>query len=148
MFHRSETARLQGLVGVPAQSSSAIDDTPSTQPIGTPAATLTNNPRSPSFSRSSLDAARSDLNRRSRTPSRTTSPRIRHSSVTGDVDPFHIGGRDESAFYQAETAMVTRENQMLKQRIRELGELLKSLTNSSLTLFQSVRSRNTIRIPA
>ena len=29
--------------------------------------------------------------------------------------------RDESAFYQAETAMLTRENQMLRQRIRELG---------------------------
>ncbi|KAJ9630365.1 uncharacterized protein PV06_08094 [Exophiala oligosperma] len=28
--------------------------------------------------------------------------------------------RDESAFYQAETAMLTRENQLLRQRIREL----------------------------
>jgi hypothetical protein len=30
--------------------------------------------------------------------------------------------RDESAFYQAETQNLTRENQMLKLRIRELGE--------------------------
>ena len=30
--------------------------------------------------------------------------------------------RDESAFYHAETQMLTRENQMLKHRIRELGE--------------------------
>lgn len=30
--------------------------------------------------------------------------------------------RDESAFYQAETQMLTRENQMLKARIRELGK--------------------------
>jgi len=29
--------------------------------------------------------------------------------------------RDESVFYQAETQMLTRENQMLKLRIRELG---------------------------
>lgn len=29
--------------------------------------------------------------------------------------------RDESAFYQAETQNLTRENQMLKHRIRELG---------------------------
>ena len=28
---------------------------------------------------------------------------------------------DDSAFYQAETQMLTRENQMLRQRIRELG---------------------------
>lgn len=33
-------------------------------------------------------------------------------------------GRDESAFYQAETQMLTRENQMLKARIRELGQSL------------------------
>jgi hypothetical protein len=31
--------------------------------------------------------------------------------------------RDESAFYQAETQSLTRENQMLKVRIRELGKL-------------------------
>lgn len=34
------------------------------------------------------------------------------------------GARDESAFYQAETQMLTRENQMLKQRIRELERQL------------------------
>ncbi|GAB7349062.1 hypothetical protein MBLNU459_g8023t1 [Dothideomycetes sp. NU459] len=34
------------------------------------------------------------------------------------------GSRDEHAFYQAETQMLTRENQMLKQRIqRQLGEM-------------------------
>ena len=32
-------------------------------------------------------------------------------------------GRDESAFYQAETQNLTRENQMLRMRIRELGML-------------------------
>lgn len=30
--------------------------------------------------------------------------------------------RHESAFYQAETQTLTRENQMLKLRIRELGQ--------------------------
>ena len=29
--------------------------------------------------------------------------------------------RDESAFYQAETLNLTRENMMLKVRVRELG---------------------------
>jgi hypothetical protein len=33
-------------------------------------------------------------------------------------------GRDESAFYQAETQMLVRENQMLRLRIRELGEFI------------------------
>lgn len=32
--------------------------------------------------------------------------------------------RDDHAFYQAETQSLTRENQMLKQRIRELGQSL------------------------
>lgn len=32
--------------------------------------------------------------------------------------------RDESAFYQAETQSMTRENQMLKSRIRELERQL------------------------
>jgi hypothetical protein len=31
------------------------------------------------------------------------------------------GSRDEVAFYQAEASMLNRENQMLRQRIRELG---------------------------
>lgn len=56
-----------------------------------------------------------------------TSPSLRPSS--GGIGPltedFLLGGtRDESAFYQAETQMLTRENQMLKQRIRELGKLI------------------------
>lgn len=33
-----------------------------------------------------------------------------------------LSGRDESAFYQAETQMLVRENQMLRHRIRELGK--------------------------
>lgn len=36
--------------------------------------------------------------------------------------PSPAAGRDESAFYQAETQNLTRENQMLKLRIRELGK--------------------------
>lgn len=34
------------------------------------------------------------------------------------------GSRDENSYYQAETAALSRENQMLKVRIRELGMLL------------------------
>lgn len=87
----------------------------------------TSTPRSPTsalYARGSFDLARADLqHRRSRTPSRTASPRIRATSISAeDGGPsWSLGGRDESAFYQAETQMMTRENQMLRQRIRELG---------------------------
>jgi hypothetical protein len=59
------------------------------------------------------------------TNSHATSPALRPSS--GNLGPltedFLLGGtRDDAAFYQAETQMLTRENQMLKFRIRELGE--------------------------
>jgi hypothetical protein len=56
--------------------------------------------------------------------SQTTSPALHPSS--GGLGPltedFLLGGtRDDAAFYQAETAQLSRENQMLKFRIRELG---------------------------
>lgn len=71
--------------------------------------------------RSSFDLARADLQRRerSRTPSRHASPRL--GSTAGLAGEEGLG-RDESAFYQAETQMLVRENQMLRLRIRELGE--------------------------
>lgn len=60
------------------------------------------------------------------TNSRTGSPA--QPPIAGGIGPltedFLLGGtRDECAFYQAETQTLTRENQMLKQRIRELGKL-------------------------
>ena len=76
--------------------------------------------------RGSFDFPRSsnDLNKaRSRTPSRGASPRVRATSISADsMDQWALGGRDESAFYQAETQMLVRENQMLRHRIRELGK--------------------------
>ncbi|EKJ73254.1 hypothetical protein FPSE_06519 [Fusarium pseudograminearum CS3096] len=70
-----------------------------------------------------------DLARRSRTPSRSgASPRLRSTSIGGNSEDWVLGGRDESAFYQAETQMLTRENQMLRNRIRELE---KQLTDGS-----------------
>lgn len=83
-------------------------------------------PRNP-HPRSSFDIARADLRRRSRTPSRGTSqgasPRLRAASISAAElgDGMTLSGRDESAFYQAETQMLVRENQMLKHRVRELG---------------------------
>jgi hypothetical protein len=80
-------------------------------------------PRSPGFPRASFEMAR----HRSRTPSRHASPRLRATSIGTDAsaggEGFALGGRDESAYYQAETQMLVRENQMLRHRIRELGML-------------------------
>ncbi|KAI0132164.1 hypothetical protein BJ170DRAFT_680063 [Xylariales sp. AK1849] len=104
-----------------ATSTSGLSAPPSHTPL--PAST----PRSPVMAhpRSSIDTNRSDL-RPSRTPSRqTSSPRMRSASIsTESAEPFLLGGRDESAFYQAETQSMVRENQMLRHRIRELERQL------------------------
>lgn len=42
--------------------------------------------------------------------------------MTGGDGTGRRSSRDDGSFYQAETAMLSRENQMLKLRIRELGE--------------------------
>ena len=60
-----------------------------------------------------------------RRPSAGHSPSMRpHAGSLGPLtEDFLLGGtRDECAFYQAETQTLTRENQMLKLRIRELGK--------------------------
>ncbi|KAM0810729.1 hypothetical protein AB5N19_11079 [Seiridium cardinale] len=93
-------------------------------------------PRSPVIPRGSFDIGRTDL-RPSRTPSRqTSSPRMRSGSISGvDIgDPSLLSGRDESAFYQAETQSLVRENQMLRHRIRELErQLSEAQTASAIT---------------
>ena len=68
----------------------------------------------------------SPLRDRSRGSSRGGSPALYPVSGTlaGVSEEWLLNApaaRDESAFYQAETQMLTRENQMLKLRIRELG---------------------------
>jgi len=45
---------------------------------------------------------------------------MRATSNSGEAHDWTLGGRDESAFYQAETQTMARENHMLRQRIREL----------------------------
>lgn len=69
----------------------------------------------------------SSLADRSQGNSNTGSPALRPASGHGPYDSHEylpgpaVHTRDESVFYQAETQMLTRENQMLKLRIRELG---------------------------
>ena len=136
---RVQQQQLQQLqaAGSGLASSSVIDEsTPTSEqsiPLsspGLPHAQLppTVTPRSPTlhYPRASAELARADIQRRSRTPSRTDSPNLRSTSISGEAgDVWNLGGRDESAFYQAETQMMVRENQMLRQRIRELGMLPK-----------------------
>ncbi|PGH05748.1 hypothetical protein GX51_02719 [Blastomyces parvus] len=52
------------------------------------------------------------------------------ASVGGDGSGRR-GSRDETSYYQAETAMLTRENQMLRVRIRELERQVAELSSST-----------------
>ncbi|KYK59413.1 hypothetical protein DCS_00543 [Drechmeria coniospora] len=81
--------------------------------------------------RSSFDMARADIQRRSRTPSRGPSPRLRATSISAESGEWVLGGRDESAFYQAEAQMLVRENQMLRHRIRDLEKQLAETSTSA-----------------
>ncbi|KAF3068831.1 hypothetical protein CFAM422_007856 [Trichoderma lentiforme] len=98
--------------------------------------------RSPIFPhhRNSMEMARADMQRRSRTPSRNASPRLRATSISAESGDWSLF-RDESAFYQAETQMLTRENQMLRHRIRELvpnePPVSSNLTRSSTSAEES-----------
>ncbi|OAQ98300.1 hypothetical protein LLEC1_04856 [Akanthomyces lecanii] len=119
--------------GVSGEDSSAVSDRaapPVSQGV-LPTAPGGSYPRSPVFHhRPSLDMARADLHRRSRTPSRGASPRLRSTSISAESGDWALGGRDESAFYQAEAQMLTRENQMLKHRIQDLQKQLSDLSAS------------------
>ncbi|RYP73501.1 hypothetical protein DL769_004215 [Monosporascus sp. CRB-8-3] len=139
-----ELQRLQAAQGHGQTAVAPDEPTPSSERSSYPATPqpfpppVTSAPRSPAVShpRSSFDMAREALHRRSRTPSRgATSPRLRRASLGGDNgEPTGLPGRDESAFYQAETQSLIRENQMLRHRIRELErQLAETHATSSLT---------------
>ncbi|KAI2465080.1 hypothetical protein F4781DRAFT_435750 [Annulohypoxylon bovei var. microspora] len=141
--------QLQAAQGQTPTSVAAEDATPTSErsssvtlpnPVAQPPfpAPSTSVPRSPVFShpRSSFDIARDALHRRSRTPSRgAPSPRMRSTSISGESGEPHLSGvRDESAYYQAETQSLVRENQMLRHRIRELERQLSEVhANAALT---------------
>lgn len=114
----------------PQSSGTAVSDdaTPSSErstsffPVMPPPATSSNR-----LSISSMSNRRS-----SRPSSQTASPNLRPQDATRGSEGTETytvpresssrrGSRDESAYYQAEAAMLSRENQMLRQRIRELG---------------------------
>lgn len=82
-------------------------------------------PRSPFIPHSTLSRNSSYRSgRSSHDASPALHPTSSHGHIPNDGTDIFLGSaavRDESAFYQAETQTLTRENQMLKLRIRELG---------------------------
>lgn len=140
---RQQQAQLQ-LMQLQAGHSTAVadDSTPTSErSLSFPnvpsshSASITNpRARSPAPRSTSFDISHQS-SRRSRTSSRTGSPALQPLSaglqshgeewqLAGSGNP---GARDEIAFYQAETQTLTRENQMLRNRIRELGSRLKCI---------------------
>ncbi|PVH93790.1 hypothetical protein DM02DRAFT_540792 [Periconia macrospinosa] len=156
---RQQQMQIQQLQAAnPQSSTSAVDDsTPTSErsasipqlPQITPQTTISPLPSSTPHSSNSPFALnpRSNMSRqssiadRSRNSSHTGSPALRPSSGHGptphesyDILPTPaLHTRDESAFYQAETQMLTRENQMLKLRIRELERQLSDANSTSST---------------
>ncbi|KAI9736035.1 MAG: hypothetical protein M1818_006211 [Claussenomyces sp. TS43310] len=118
---QQQLQQLQSASGAPSNPTAVDDTTPTsersmsfsasqgTTTHGTAGSTAV--PRSPTslmHPRSSFDLARADINRRSRTPSCPTSPRLRSTSISAEGgDAPALAGRDESAFYQAETQMMS-----------------------------------------
>jgi hypothetical protein len=133
---RQQEVQIQLLQSQVPQGTSAIDDS---------------NPPSNANSRSQTPAMTGVLPIRtagaaSMQRQTSTSRRTSHSlSTTGEdhhaaptsaaslhlPSPVVGGFRDESAFYQAETQNLTRENQMLKHRIRELERRLAGVAEGS-----------------
>ncbi|CEJ53723.1 hypothetical protein PMG11_00068 [Penicillium brasilianum] len=85
----------------------------------------------------------SHSNRRSsRPPSQAASPNLRPRDPSRGPEGTEAfpslresssrrSSRDEGAYYQAEAAMLSRENQMLRQRIRELERQIHDMTTST-----------------
>ena len=132
----------QNAIYTPATSTAAVDDsTPTSErsfsfpsvPGTLPMSVHNPRPRSP-IPRGSTELSRQSSHR-SRTPSHNTSPMLRPTSagIQAQNEDWMLANsglsrrdsqssRDESAYYQAETQTLTRENQMLRMRIRELGK--------------------------
>lgn len=133
--HQSARSPQPASAGAANNSTAVIDDeTPASERSISfssvhPAAPLVPQPRR--FSRGPSSASRSPALR----PIQGGGP---DSSLgtSGDWPPSPVESarrnsfRDENAFYQAETANLTRENQMLRMRIRELEKQLSELTSA------------------
>ncbi|KAF2732188.1 hypothetical protein EJ04DRAFT_525541 [Polyplosphaeria fusca] len=146
---QTQIATLQSNQGQPPPSSAIDDSTPTSerslslpQPsamhsVYTSQTSAYPQPRSRSPFASGTLSRHSSTTGRSRGSSHAGSPALRPLSSglpheSSDFLPASaVGARDESAFYQAETQNLTRENQMLKLRIRELERQLNELNPTS-----------------
>ncbi|KAJ5666659.1 hypothetical protein N7462_011068 [Penicillium macrosclerotiorum] len=141
---RSQQAQLQQLQqnqqNQQASGTAVIDDTTPSSERSTSFFPPIPPPAVGTGSRLSISSSLS--NRRSSRPSsQTTSPNLRpqDASRSSETEAFpgwrestsRRGSRDESAYYQAEAAMLSRENQMLRHRIRELERQIGDLTTST-----------------
>ena len=98
-------------------SSIAMPPPPTHNPSTTPVITAT----------AAAARASPSLSRHSSRRSRTSSHASERFAVTGAGERE----RDDASLWQAETALVQRENQMLKTRIRELERMVESLSVGS-----------------
>lgn len=133
---RSQQAQLQQLQQQnreqnPQSATAVIDDT--TTPASERSSSFFPPIPPPATSSNRLSFSSHSNRRSSRPPSQAVSPNLRpqdasHTPESTEAFPglrenmSRRGSRDESAYYQAEAAMLSRENQMLRQRIRELGK--------------------------
>lgn len=117
---RQQQTQIQALQNTPHGGSAVVDDSAPPTPQAAVHTSSGSQSRSP-FITHPLSRNSSYRSNRSST---TNSPSIIPMSSVNDGNELQLGPsatRDESAFYQAETQTLTRENQMLKLRIRELG---------------------------
>ncbi|KZF23435.1 hypothetical protein L228DRAFT_246206 [Xylona heveae TC161] len=138
---QTQILQMQQAAG-PVQSTAVDDSTPASERSVSFSSGINasgTNPRSRSpVPRTSAEASRRS-SRHSRTSSRT-SPALRPmASGQSEATDWSLGGRDEAAFFQAETQNLTRENQMLRHRIRELGESTKSSRPSTNNILLTLR---------
>ncbi|KAH8705655.1 hypothetical protein BGW36DRAFT_354053 [Talaromyces proteolyticus] len=137
-------------------SSERSQSFPSIPPLPTPGSRSMQIPLSHSHRRGSRASEAASPNLAATSTQHTPAIDPAHSSFSSDWsvlatnDPGAVptttarrNSRDESAFYQAEAAMLTRENQMLRMRIRELERQLTSLSSTENTTASTAASGST-----
>ncbi|KAJ5113139.1 hypothetical protein N7456_001673 [Penicillium angulare] len=142
---RSQQAQLHQYQQSHPGTSTAIVDEPSSASERSPSFSL---PMPPPIAPSRLSISSVSNRRSSRPSSQATSPSLQPqdptrsgigSAIDGTEafptlrDTSRRGSRDESAYYQAEASMLSRENQMLRQRVRELERQIGDLTTSRVS---------------
>ncbi|KAJ5281789.1 hypothetical protein N7478_007161 [Penicillium angulare] len=139
---RSQQAQLHQYQQSHPGTSTAIVDEPSSASERSPSFSL---PMPPPIAPSRLSISSVSNRRSSRPSSQATSPSLppqdslRSMGVDGTEafptlrDTSRRGSRDESSYYQAEASMLSRENQMLRQRVRELERQIGDLTTSRVS---------------